>query len=259
MGTVIAKSRFRDALCASFNGTDEYCYVNNPSFKSDTQGAFAFWYRPTTVLSAAGFRGVIGYGVLSGSNNSQLSLLQRYNGGASINATYRNKPIPDILCVPTNAGTAARAYGNHIFVSGDWVHWVFQSNGSSWTHYINGVSVGGTAWSGASNTGDWLGDISGSDHRLSFGSQFVSNAPSGYSDQRQNEAIYVNRPLTGAEVTWLYNGGVPRNPLRGGFGADLKSWWRFGDSRDDATTIYDEVGSNNLTLVNMDASNYVAP
>jgi hypothetical protein len=31
-----------------------------------------------------------------------------------------------------------------------------------------------------------------------------------------------------------------------------------GDSRDDATTIYDEIGTSHLALVNMNASNYVA-
>ena len=63
--------------------------------------------------------------------------------------------------------------------------------------------------------------------------------------------------MTAPEVTEIYNGGVPQNPHKLSFGSEVAAWWRMGDSRDDATTVYDEVGSNDLTLVNMDASNYV--
>lgn len=70
----------------------------------------------------------------------------------------------------------------------------------------------------------------------------------------------ISISLYHAFVAWRWHADrVTRNPHRVGFGADLISWWRFGDSRDSATTIYDEIGSNHLTLVNMDASNYVAP
>ena len=90
------------------------------------------------------------------------------------------------------------------------------------------------------------------------GKQFLEQF-TGPGDQRIDECIYVNRPLTSTEIAALYNGGVPRNPHRVGLGADLKSWWRFGDSRDTGSTIFDEIGSNNLTTVNMDASNYGTP
>lgn len=257
MGTLIG-STFRDALCAEFNNgvSNEYAYVDAPSFGADTQGSFAIWYRPRVVLTSEAFRGLISYGV-NGASNAQLTIAQRWNTSAAINATYRSQPIPDVIHRATNGGTVNRAYGNHIFNAAAWVHWVCQSNGTAWEHWINGSSVGATAWSGA-NTGDWLGDVSGG-QRLVFGSQWVNNAGAYHSDARVNECQYFNRPLTSGEVSWLYNGGAPRNPHRGGFGTDLKSWWRFGDSRDSATTIYDEIGSNHLTLVNMDASNYVAP
>lgn len=261
MGTIIG-SVFRDSLCAEFNNgvSNEYAYVDDPSFKTDTQGAFSFWYRPIAVLSASGLETVIGYGVRSGSNDSMLTFRQRYNGSASIAPAWRNQPIPDINERMANAGTTNLVYGQYIFSAATWRHVVWQSNGSAYALYIDGALITVALWAGsAANTGNWLGDMSGTQHRLAFGAHFQSNAPLQYNDCRQNEIAYFNRALTGTEVTWLYNGGVPRNPRRGGFGTDLKSWWRMGDSPDTGSTLYDQVGSNNLTLVNMDASNYVAP
>ena len=260
MGTVIAKSRFRNANCASFNGSDEYAHVDDPSFKANTQGAFSFWYRPTTVLASTSLETIIGYGVRSAGNDSMLTFRQRYNGSASIGATWRNQPIPDINERMANAGTTNFVYGQYIFTSGAWRHVVWQSNGSAYSLYIDGTLITVANWAGsAANNGNWFGDMSGTNHRLAFGGHFQGNAPLQYNDCRLDECAYFNRPLTGAEVTWLYNSGTRRNILRGGFGADLISWWRFGDSRDTGGTIYDEVGSNNLTTVNMDSGNYVAP
>lgn len=258
-GPLVRGAAFRDWRAAEFNNgvTNEYAYCDNPSFASDQQGAISFWYRPLTVLSSAGVKGIWGFGT-TGASNAMLSCLQRWNSGATINATYRSKPIIDMLARKTNAGATTRAYGDHIFAANTWVHVIVQSNGSAWTYFVNGTAAGGTGWAGEANTGDWFGDVTGG-VRFIFGGQWVSNAFASVGDQRVNEACYFNRALTSAEASWLYNGGVPRNPRRGGFGTDLKSWWRFGDSRDNGTTIYDEIGSNNLTLVNMDTSNYVAP
>lgn len=255
MGTLIG-SKLLNLKAFQTNGADERAYINNPSFKTDTQGAFAFWYKPTTVLSATALKPSVSYGVRDVGNDSLLQFVQRWNANPGILAPYNSQTIPEVLARKTNGGTNNAAYGNHIFVAGAWVLWVVQSNGTAWTHYINGSSVGSTAWSGT-NTGDWLGDVSGSDHRLAFGCRFRSNVADYFDDACFNEGIYVQRPLTSGEITKLYNGGTPINPRRANLGSDLISHWRFGDSRDDATTIYDEIGSNNLTLVNADASNYV--
>jgi hypothetical protein len=113
-----------------------------------------------------------------------------------------------------------------------------------------------------SNNGDWYGDVSGADHRMTVGVNYVSNGPGmGYYPGLLDEVTYLSgRIFTAGEVASLYNGGTPANPRKlASIQADLETWYRMGDSRDDATTVFDEVGSNDLTLVNMDASNYVTP
>ena len=253
----IIGSKLVSLKATQFNGVDEYAYIDNPSFKTDTQGACAFWMKLPSVLASTGSLGILAYGAYEAGNNAGITLFQRYNGDTTINATYRNKPILDIFTRETHNGTIYRAYGNHILTTSTWAHVVVQSNGSSYSYYVNGVNAGGTSWFGSANNGAWLGDISGSIHRLSIAARPFENSIISHCPQTIDELLYFNRPLTSGESTWLYNGGTPRNPLRGGFGSDLKSFWRMGESRDSATTIYDEIGSNNLTLVNMDASNYV--
>jgi hypothetical protein len=249
IGTV---GRIVDLKAAQFNGTDEYAYVDNPSFKADTIGAFSLWFRAATLLGANGAKTILGYGVKDAGNNAQWNLRQRRS------AVTSNQNRFSVVTRPTHNGTVSTVNGGTSMAATTWYHVVFQSNGTGWNVYVNGVAET-LSVEGGSDTGDWLGDLSGSDHRLSFAANFIANASSGYNDCRQNEIGYVSgRVLTAGEITSLYNSGTPRNP-RKVLGSDLTSWWRMGDSRDDATTIYDEVGSNNLTLVNMDASNYVTP
>ena len=253
MGSLIG-STFRDTLAAQFNGIDEYMYVDNPTFKTDTQGAISIWLRPATIFSANNTSPFISYGVKDAGNNSRLFFAKRRAGVSTSNNTRF-----EISTRLTHNGTINSYRGATDISAGTLYHIIFQSNGSVHTLYLNGVLETLNIALG-SNNGAWFGNISGSDHRLAFGCYFNSNAASLYNDCKENECIYVNRVLTGAEITALYNGGTPRNPHRiTTLGSDLKSWWRFGDSRDDATTVYDEIGSNNLTLVNMDASNYVTP
>ncbi|HRD54627.1 MAG TPA: hypothetical protein PKY96_18465, partial [Flavobacteriales bacterium] len=183
--------------------------------------------------------------------NSQRIALRQFRGSTTSN---QNR-----LQIIRSGGGSGNYFGGTSLSASTWYSVVLQSTGSAWSIYLNGSAEALTNVSG-SNTGDWLGDVSGTDHRLVFGCQYASNAPGQYNDCRLNECIYVGgRVLTGAEITEWHNAGVTKNPHRLSFIADVDSWWRFGDSRDSASTIYDEIGSNHLTLVNMDASNYVAP
>jgi hypothetical protein len=258
MGSLIG-SAFRDAAAASFNGTDEYAYCDNPSFKGDTRGAFLMRITPTTIWAINGFREFIGMGVKA-TNDSAFTIGMRRNNAAGIAVPYRNASIPEVGTRKTNGGTYNAAYAQHLFVAGTPITMVVQGNLSTWEVYINGSPITIVGWQGSGNTSHWLGELSGSDHRLSFGAGWFSNGTTiRYSPTKMNECIYVDRSLTSGEVTEWHNGGVALNANRLSFKSVVKSWWRMGDSRDSATTIYDEVGSNHLTLVNMDASNYVTP
>jgi hypothetical protein len=257
----IVGDKLLDQFALNIPGVDQYAFVDNPSFKTDTIGTFAMRIRFTTVLTGVAIRGILSYGVKDAGNNSQLTFVQRWNSDSGIAIPYRSNPFPDVIGRPTHNGTIARAYGNNVFTAGAWGLLGIQSNGSAWQWLWNGSSIGATAWLGAANTGLWLGGISGTNHRLALGAQFVSNAPAIFSDQRSNEVMYFNRLLTSGEWTWLHNGGVPRNPHGDpALMSACRMWLRCGDSRDNGTTLFDESGyGNDATLVNMNATNYVTP
>ena len=59
-----------------------------------------------------------------------------------------------------------------------------------------------------------------------------------------------NKELSDAEVLELYNSGFTFNPTTHSAQVNLVSWYRFGDGTDDATTVFDNVGADDLTLTN---------
>lgn len=254
MGTLIG-SKFLDQKAAQFNGIDEYMYKDDPSFKSNTQGCWSFWFRTDSVFSGNGNKGMITYGVRNASNDSTLAI-----GLRRITATGTGTYV-SYISRATNGGTnRILSFTTTAIAINTWYHVAIFSDDTSIRCYVNDTLQTANVVAG-SNNGDWYGDISGANHRLVTGINYVSNTVAGtYFDGRLNEAVYLNRAPSTAEITSLYNAGATGNPHRiTSLGADWITWYRFGDSRDDATTVYDEKGSNNLTLVNMDASNYVTP
>ena len=258
MGSLIAPSSFLNQKCADFNGTDEYMYRDDPSFKGDTAGAWSFWVKLDAVFGSENVDFVFGYGVKSGANNSVFHFGPRRANGTGT-PTYMS-----IVHRATNGGTINGYSGTTTaLTAGAWIHVVVQSNGTAWSMWINGVSQTMTDWfgSGSTNNGDWYGDVSGSDHRMTIGVQYVSNAiGSNFYAGLLDEVTYLSgRIFTAGEVASLYNSGTPANPRKlASIQADLVTWLRMGDSRDSATTVFDEINSNDFPLVNMDASNYVA-
>ena len=249
MGTLIG-STFRNTLCAEFNGTDEYAYADDPSFAGDTAGSFVGWVRLSTLLGANGNKTIIAMGMNSGADNSYISLRQ-FRSAATSNQNRIN--VAERI---TNGGTLNAPYGSTALAASTRYHVALLSYGSEYTIRLNNTlqSLTGT------NNGNWFGDLPGGSKRFAMGCGWAINTPFSHADCRLDEWLYVGgRALTNAEVTEHYNAGVPVNPHRLSFRGDIDSWWRFGDSRDSATTVFDEIGSNHLTLVNMDASNYVAP
>jgi hypothetical protein len=248
--------RILDLKAAESNGTDEYAYVDNPSFKADHAGAFSIWYRPTTVLGVDGIKSIIGYGVKSAGNNSYLIIGHRWNSSAG--------SAPRI-CVGTrrsNGGLVSDTVGTTSVVAGTLYHIVVQCDGSAWAIYLNGSSLALSTWLSADGVGHWLGDITGTDHRLSFASRTTANVQGQFSDHKANEISYVSgRVLTAGEITSLYNSGTPLGyrQARALIGADLVSHWSMFDRGDSASQIVDRFGNNHLSLMNMDITNAVTP
>jgi len=83
-------------------------------------------------------------------------------------------------------------------------------------------------------------------------------------DGNLDEPTYWDKGLSAAECVELYNSGVPMDPRNHSAASNLVAWWRMGDdpldstdSGDPAARIYDQVGSNNATPVNMESADIV--
>ena len=252
----IRGSRFYNQKCADFNGTNEYMYRDDPSFKADTAGAWSFWVKLDAVFGSDNNDVVIGYGVQSGANNAEMFL------GPRRNANTGSETFMAITHRATNAGTIGGYSGTTTaLTAGVWYHIVVESNGSAWSMWVDGVSQTMTRWDGfaTANNGNWYGDVSGVNHRLSVGTRFMSNAfgPNFYAGLLDEVTYLSGRAMTSPEVAEIYNGGTPKDPRGLSFATELEAIYRMGDSGDTASTVLDRAVSNDLTLVNMDASNYV--
>lgn len=243
MGSLIG-SQFRNALAMRLNGTNQYGWVNNPTFKTDTAGCFSFWIKLDAVFAANGGQAIIGYGANDAANDAVFLIAVRRTT-ATGTGTYLA-----INTRTTHGGTNNGVSGTTTpLAAGAWTYCEIETNGTTWAMRINGVTQTMTAWVG-SNTGDWLGDISGASHKLVIGNHYNSNAIGSTWFAGVLDEINYFSAITGPESTLLYNGGTPTNPYRAQFGSAWKSWWRCGDSRDTNAILYDEIGTNNITLVN---------
>lgn len=243
MGSLIG-SQFRNALAMRLNGTNQYGWVNNPTFKTDTAGCFSFWIKLDAVFAANGGQAIIGYGVNDGANDAVFLIAVRRTT-ATGTGTYLA-----INTRTTHGGTNNGVSGTTTpLAAGAWTYCEIETNGTTWSMRVNGVTQTITAWTG-SNTGDWLGDISGASHKMVIGNNYVSNALGSTWFAGVLDEINYFSAITGAQSTLMYNGGTPANPHRVQFGSAWKSWWRCGDSRDTTSILYDEIGTNNITLVN---------
>lgn len=72
-----------------------------------------------------------------------------------------------------------------------------------------------------------------------------------------DEVSLWRKNLSLTEVSEIYNSGVPNDLSQHSAETDLISWWRMGDG-DAFPTIADNKGTNDGTMINMDASNFVA-
>ena len=107
--------------------------------------------------------------------------------------------------------------------------------------YTNGV-----AFSGTSTQSNVIGSQTYNIGRYSptSGFPFTGNI---------DETSIFNTALTQTDITNIYNSGVPTSLSTY---SSLISWWRMGDGST-FPTINDETGSNNGTMTNMSASNFV--
>jgi len=101
--------------------------------------------------------------------------------------------------------------------------------------YINGTQQGGTK-----ADGDW-----------SIGEFFRTSTYYYFDGYADEIGIWTGNTLSSSDVSAITNGGASSGDKAVDLTAytGLTHWWRFGDG-DSSPTVSDNVGSNNMTLIN---------
>ena len=124
-----------------------------------------------------------------------------------------------------------------------WIHVCFSvdrdGNGAV---YINGTTdTYGVALVSASNSSQTLSNTAS----WAFGSFHPSIWSQGI-EMLMTDVAFFNVALSAAEVTAVYNNGVPGGLLGHSQSSALTAYWRFNENT--GTTVADEIGSNDLTI-----------
>ena len=226
---------FENTLSTSFNGVDEtirfgnafsytnnlsvFCWISTGNLASNT-ALFSKWNAGITQRSWAIWLTAGG----------KLRVAVSADGGTTNQKDYTN-----------NAAGTVENNGWHL------VGFTFASNVLKL--YVDGAEVTTSKGSDpivnsihAGTTDIWMGK----DRNFSY---------SYFPGSVDETSVWTGTVLSGADVTTLYNGGLPTDLSGLSLDGTLSHWWRLGDG-DDATTAYDQVASADGTLFNMDASNY---
>lgn len=159
----------------------------------------------------------------------------------------------------TGSGTSASTlvYSSaQTFAADTLYHLCLVSSGTAWTLFVNGSSttltVGAAGVGG--NDGDWWGNVAGSGTITfyAFGTTAVS------TDGQFDYLSYFDDDLTSTEISLLYNGGKPIDPISMGL-IDVSAFWRLGETEGGSvSTFYDVVGGDNFAGTNMESSDIIS-
>jgi len=205
----------------SFGGDDDYVNVNTVAdeMTSVTDWAVSFWVKPNlnSFPEAGGY--AVGVNTSSGGNTVLVGM----------------KKIGGFPVVYDGADGDTEIEGSTGASISSWNHIVYSRSGSTGTLYLNGVSQGTHIPSYTFSSSDtWTlgGEYDGTD---------LTNEYAGFLD----EVAVWNDDLTAAEITALYNSGMPLDASSnsGNYtsSANVQGYWRFGENSD--TTAYDLSGN----------------
>ena len=169
----------------------------------------------------------------------------------TIDANYRNynftiRPTTRTITFYTNNGTYENTTTSLSVDLNTWTNIVIScesgvTNGTKF--YFNNVL----------DTTTGTHTITGETSDLYFGVTKFTGSFANYFDGKLSNASIWNTNLTSAQVSEIYNEGVPSNLNNHSAYSNLVSWWQLGSNSSFNTnwTVLDEKGSNNGTSVNM--------
>ena len=232
--TDVPPNPFENTLSTLFDGVDDRVEINRTLGSGFAELSISTWVKYNNNLATSNrYHPIVAKIGPSFGNSFQLANMR---SGASSNGgeLYFNVQTPD---------GSFTVFSGVVPSQNVWYNIVGTYDGSNVKIYIDGVLKGTLSASGNINSNTEL---------MMLGDAGYGGYSSILNGNLDEVSIY-SRGLTQSEVTSIYNSGVPNDVSSI---SDIEAWWRMGDG-DTANTITDNVGSNNGTMVNMNASNFV--
>jgi len=228
---------FTNTLSTSFDGVDEYIQTDATysELNGQNKATFSAWIKPT----ATNLLGVILHTPRNtGASDSQFQIL--IDNGNRLRFQIQE--------------TGSYIYSNvGVFTADTWSHILVCYDGTLTPSNRGKIFIDGVDETGAVN-------MNNTSFTTSIGSLYISEHSQGFwnpfSGKIDEVAIWSGTDFrTQPDVDTIYNGGVPNNLNDNGLTMPT-TWFRMGDG-DTYPTINDEIGSNDGTMTNMSAANFV--
>ena len=209
-----------------FDGTDDYIAASVSALNSASQCTISFWGKKDASNKTINVGGLI-------TNNEGIWLMWYSDG--------------NIYFSPRGSSATGFALTHSQSYDSNWHHYVGVYDGSSASNcklYLDGSLVATGSGTPPSSLPATTGDV------FKIGALTASSI---YSDGSISNCSIWNAGLTSAQVTEIYNEGVPSNLNNHSAYSNLVSWWQLGSNSSFNTnwTVLDEKGSNNGASVNM--------
>jgi len=229
---------FSNTLSTYFNGVNQYAFNNGAhQFGTATSFAIGFWIK----IPASGFgQRIISCMDAAFTTGYDISI----QAGEVIRfEVVRLRSAGNFLRIESGSLTPGQWYSVLVSYQGGADRPGSRDGTLDMRMYIDGVSVGagtGTIGIGFSNTSV-------------FTVASFNNGQGAFFDSNLDEISVYSGYKDATLASAIYGAGTPTD--RGG-DADILSWWRMGDG-DTYPTLTDNIGSDNLTMVNMSTANFV--
>jgi hypothetical protein len=198
----------------AFGGTDESVNMSDAlDFDRLEPFSVSFWIKAGSIVGAPGLTII---GKLGSSPEFAGWEIYVDNVGHVVFQFIHDVSVLDVVQV----------YGNTIvWRNNAWHHFVITYSGSGTAagvlFYLDGSPLAGIT------NNDTLTGSTLSNGVLALGARLVDS--SSYLTASLYEVSVYSDVLGAAEVTWIYNAGVPRDLLDGAAPDNLEGWWRMGD------------------------------
>jgi hypothetical protein len=179
---------------AQFDGINDFISLGNNAVPVTDKGAIVGWFKPT--ISSA----LNTYMMTDMASNTRY--VHIHFAGTNPRINFRE------------GGTEHYVYANGNITIGEWNHVVWQSTGTAYEFYINGVLQNKTISFGL-DSGNWFSDLAASTKANFIGKFDRLGGASNYFNGSMDEFMIFNRSLSAAEVLAIYNNQSVRFKPRG--------------------------------------------